>query len=227
MTAGTAGQGSAACPVSTADAEAGCSRTSPSSCTCRKAPVGVGHALFVLSDDQLTRIFHSANNALCCASQIVCVCVCVCVSGHSASSSRTSACVPLFCNRVRRVLCVSGCLCVVCVVCVRACLCPQGVDRCHCAGPPQRLCLSSHFCGCAPQKGARPHGIVFHGLTGGIHVRAQCFVVSRVLACPHCVCVCVFVCVCVCLFVSCPVPCAAERRLLALDMLCLSCLMTN
>jgi hypothetical protein len=107
--------------------------------------------------------------------------------------------VPLFCNRVRRVLCVSGCLCVVCVVCVRACLCPQGVDRCHCAGPPQRLCLSSHFCGCAPQKGARPHGIVFHGLTGGIHVRAQCFVVSRVLACPHCVCVCVFVCVCVCL----------------------------
>ena len=72
-TAGTAGQGSAACPVSTADAEAGCSRTSPSSCTCRKAPIGVGHALFVLSDDQLTRIFHSANNALCCASQLVCV----------------------------------------------------------------------------------------------------------------------------------------------------------
>ena len=33
----------------------------------RKAPIGVGHALFVLSDDQLTRIFHSANNALCCA----------------------------------------------------------------------------------------------------------------------------------------------------------------
>ena len=46
---------------------------------CRKAPIGVGHALFVLSDDQLTRIFHSAvlsddqltrifhsaNNALC------------------------------------------------------------------------------------------------------------------------------------------------------------------
>ena len=55
------------------------SRTSPSSCTYRKAPIGVGHALFVLSDDQLTRIFHSANKALCCASQIVCVCVCVCV----------------------------------------------------------------------------------------------------------------------------------------------------
>ena len=78
-TAGTAGQGSAACPVSTADAEAGWSRASPSSYTYRKAPSGVGHALFVLSDDQLTRIFHSANNALCCASQIVCVCVCLCV----------------------------------------------------------------------------------------------------------------------------------------------------
>ena len=71
--AGTARQGSAACPVSTADAEAGCSQTSPSSCTCRKAPIGVRHALFVLCDDQPTRIFHSANNALCCASQIVCV----------------------------------------------------------------------------------------------------------------------------------------------------------
>ena len=44
---------------------------------CRKAPIGVGHALFVLSDHQLTRIFNSANNLLCCASQIVCVCVCV------------------------------------------------------------------------------------------------------------------------------------------------------
>ena len=41
------------------------------------APIGVGHALFVLSDDQLTRIFHSANNASCCASQVVCVFVCV------------------------------------------------------------------------------------------------------------------------------------------------------
>ena len=38
---------------------------------CRKALIGVGHALFVLSDNQLTRIFHSANNASCCALQIV------------------------------------------------------------------------------------------------------------------------------------------------------------
>ena len=92
MTAGTAGHGSATCPVSTAvstaDAEEGCSRTSPFSCTCRKAPIGVGHALFVLSDDQLTRIFHSANNALCCASQIVCVCTAerrIVADGHDFS----------------------------------------------------------------------------------------------------------------------------------------------
>ena len=43
---------------------------------CRRAPIGVGHDLFVLSDDQLTRVFHSANNALCCASQTVCVVLC-------------------------------------------------------------------------------------------------------------------------------------------------------
>ena len=67
---------------------------------CRKAPIGVGHALFVLSDDQLTRIFHSANNALCCAftncvclcvcaraCMRVCVCVCVCVFSSTPSST--------------------------------------------------------------------------------------------------------------------------------------------
>ena len=37
---------------------------------CRKAPIGVGHAMFVLSDDQLTRIFTQPTT------QIVCVCVC-------------------------------------------------------------------------------------------------------------------------------------------------------
>ena len=48
---------------------------------CKKAPIGVGHALFVLFDDQLKRIFHSAKNALCRAfANCVCVCVCVCVT---------------------------------------------------------------------------------------------------------------------------------------------------
>ena len=56
---------------------------------CRKAPIGVGHALFVLSDDQLTRIFHSANNALCCAfANCVCVYVCVCSSASGAHPLR-------------------------------------------------------------------------------------------------------------------------------------------
>ena len=48
-------------------------------CVC-VTPIGVGHALFVLSDDQLTRIFHSANNALCCAfTNCVCDVVGACV----------------------------------------------------------------------------------------------------------------------------------------------------
>ena len=46
---------------------------------CRKAPIGVGHALFVLSDDQLTRIFTQPKTLCAVLSQIVCVCVCVCV----------------------------------------------------------------------------------------------------------------------------------------------------
>ena len=42
---------------------------------CRKAPIGVGHALFVLSDDQLTRIFTQPKTPCAVLSQIVCVCV--------------------------------------------------------------------------------------------------------------------------------------------------------
>ena len=38
----------------------------------------VGHALFVLSDDQLTRTFHSAKT-ICAVYRKLCVCVCVCV----------------------------------------------------------------------------------------------------------------------------------------------------
>ena len=103
-------QGSATLSVSTADAQAGCSRTCSSSCTYRKAPIGVGHALFVLSDDQLTRSFHSAKNALCCAFancvcvcvsvvvfvlpwRVPCVCVCVCVCGCGSQRQCVCACV--------------------------------------------------------------------------------------------------------------------------------------
>ena len=40
---------------------------------CRKAPIGVGYALFVLSDDQLTRIFTQPKTLCAVLSQIVCV----------------------------------------------------------------------------------------------------------------------------------------------------------
>ena len=42
---------------------------------CRKAPNGVRHALFVLSDDQLTRIFTQPTTLCAVLSQIVCVCM--------------------------------------------------------------------------------------------------------------------------------------------------------
>ena len=48
-------------------------------------------SLFVLSDQQLTRVCHSANNALCCASQIVCVCVVVLSSGSLGEGSVVGA----------------------------------------------------------------------------------------------------------------------------------------
>ena len=60
--------------------------------SCEKAPIGVGYALFLLSDDQLTRIFHSAKNTLCCAFTN-CVCVCVHMmhsADHCAPSSSLS-----------------------------------------------------------------------------------------------------------------------------------------
>ena len=70
---GTEQLGTCMCVCVCVCAEAACSRTCSSCCTYRKAPIGVRHALFVLSDDQLMRNFRSAKNALCCASAN-CVC---------------------------------------------------------------------------------------------------------------------------------------------------------
>ena len=63
---------------------------------CRKAPIGVGHALFVLSEYQLTRIFHSANNALCCAAQIVC---CQLVSNWQVPTANCRTTMLFFCTQ--------------------------------------------------------------------------------------------------------------------------------
>ena len=55
----------------------------------RKAPIGVGHALFVLSDDQLTRIFTQPKRLCAVLSQIVCVCVCMCPFQNSVQPAHT------------------------------------------------------------------------------------------------------------------------------------------
>ena len=108
---------------------------------CRKAPIGVGHALFVLSDDQLTRIFHSANNALCYASQILCCASqIVCVRGHGvrAISLRTPDlrhdCRRTHTSRLRwsggavgsRLSCMCSASCSCCVYVLGVCLTPGG-----------------------------------------------------------------------------------------------------
>ena len=98
-------------------AEVGCSRTSPSSCTCRKAPVGVGHALFVLSDDQLTRIFTQPTT-LCAVHRKLCVCVCVCVSLGIRLLVQGPAPVCHCFAIVFVVCCVCLGVCVLCVLCV-------------------------------------------------------------------------------------------------------------
>ena len=88
---------------------------------CGKAPVGVGHALFVLSDDQLTRVFHSAKTALCCA-------FANCVLYWCAFGSEAAV------SRIRSISCTKLCMYTV-YTCVCVCVCAgrsSAVEQCPC-----------------------------------------------------------------------------------------------